>query len=614
MNLFNNGSEMANLVVSSGLLQQSWTVNSNLYGNSDPNKRLTFAVYTQQNYNILGFVSSPRTLEGDEAELVSSSTFPLFEFLCSKNNPSFSINKAAISLFDSYHFLLSELKTQLCQGPPYKPLIITGHCLGGSIASLFTLWMLDSMVLSKTKRPLCITFGSPLIGDSSLQKAIFQSQTWNSCFLHVVSNQDPVPRIFLHHNPVHQTGVYKPFGTFLICSELGCACFAHTDSVLELLPASALYGAHGQHPHQILPFVDYGPMVENLYHRTFCRDAIELDEWATQPFEACISRQLQAIGVGRPQQNQKNEEKDINLSRKTSIDLQSAAFDHSATLPSPGPGSPTWVQNLIKRTKNWELKLQIAKQFDPSKKLNDIKVNMVYLECYKKWAKDQKTGYYDTYKKSMYEVDAMVKHYKKALTNYWIYMVNEVKIKPQKEGADFQSRWLYAGTTYRRMIEPLDIAEHYNEKKRLSYETEGRSDHYILLEGWLKEAKEIERYATNLKKENVASILTIDSCFWAKVEEAIISCNLLKTEKYGVEEKVKKLKDFENYVWRLLTNYEVSPEIFLPESSFMKWWKDWKAYRKTLGITSPLHDFIESGTYVEYDGGVWSPPVNTQLV
>ncbi|XP_015879209.3 senescence-associated carboxylesterase 101-like isoform X1 [Ziziphus jujuba] len=586
MNLFNNGSEMANLVVSSGLLQQSWTVNSNLYGNSDPNERLTFKVYPQQNYNILGFVSSPRTLEGDEAELVSSSTFPLFEFLCSKNNPSFSINKAAISLFDSYHFLLSELKTQLCQGPPYKSLIITGHSLGGSIASLFTLWMLDSMVLSKTKRPLCITFGSPLIGDSSLQKAIFQSQTWNSCFLHVVSNQDPIPRIFLHHNPVHQTGVYKPFGTFLICSELGCACFAHPNSVLELLPASASYGAHGQHPHQILPFVDYGPMVENLYHRTFCRDAIELDEWATQPFEACISRQLQAIGVGRPQQqNQKNEEKDINLSRKTSTDLQSAAFDHSATLPSPGSGSPKWVQNLIKRTKNWELKLQIAKQFDPSKKLNDIKVNMVYLEWYKKWAKDQKTGYYDMYKNNMYESDVMVQKYKEELTNYWINMVNEVKIKPQKEGADFQSHWLYAGTTYRRMIEPLDIAEHYYEKKRLNYETEGRSDHYILLEEWLKEAKEIERYATNLKKENVASILTIDSCFWAKVEEAIISCNLLKTEKYVVEEKVKKLKDFENYVLGLLTNYEVSPQIFLPESSSMKWWKDWKAYRKTLGIT-----------------------------
>ena len=44
------------------------------------------------------------------------------------------------------------------------------------------------------------------------------------------------------------------------------------------------------------------------------------------------------------------ERQDSNLRRKTSTDLQSVAFDHSATLPFPGRGPPQWV--LRKRDKN----------------------------------------------------------------------------------------------------------------------------------------------------------------------------------------------------------------------------------------------------------------------
>nr|XP_048327582.1 senescence-associated carboxylesterase 101-like [Ziziphus jujuba var. spinosa] len=265
------------------------------------------------------------------------------------------------------------------------------------------------------------------------------------------------------------------------------------------------------------------------------------------------------------------------------------------------------IINLIKREKQLISK---TKLFDPSKKLNDMKINMVYLEWYKKLSKNEKSGYYDSYKEKKGMCDFNVEVFKEKLTLYWIDMVKEVENKPQKDGSSFRTRYLGAGTNYRRMVEPLDIAEYYKENK-LNYETQGRSRHYIRLEEWLNEENNSESNQNNSKKENVASILTIDSCFWAKVEEAII---LLKTEKIGAEEKVKKLKDFESDVWGLLTKYEVSSEIFLTESSFMKWWKDWKAYKKTLGssVTSPLDDFMESRAFVDYDGGNWSPPIYTR--
>ena len=98
-----------------------------------------------------------------------------------------------------------------------KPLIITENFLGGSVATLFTLSLLEKFKISTAKCPLCITFGSPLTSDEGLQEAISNYPPWNSCFLHVVSDQDPFPRVLING--------YKPFGTFLLCSELGCSCF-----------------------------------------------------------------------------------------------------------------------------------------------------------------------------------------------------------------------------------------------------------------------------------------------------------------------------------------------------------------------------------------------------
>jgi hypothetical protein len=561
---FSSGSEVVNLLVASEILQQPCTANSNLYANTDRNELLEYQISHHGNYSILAFIASPSTLyQGDKpaADLVSSSTlkdtFPRFDFgfLCSKSNPSFSINKATVSLFESCHQKLSELKTQLSKDIKEKKekkedwlLIITGHSLGGSIASLFTLWMLDSIDLSKTKRPLCITFGSPLIGDNGLHNAIYQFETWNSCFLHVVSNQDPTPRIFIPHN-------YKPFGTFLICSESGCACFEDPESILRLLKLTASHDAQIQGPDH------YKQVVDDLHHRIFFRDDTVLVNWIKEPFESGVKRQLRALGVLQSEQNisyLKDQERKFIYGRKPS--------------------------------------------FNSSKKLNAIKVYMAYLEFYKKWCKDEEIGYYDMYKKSELECDIEVQVYRKKLTNSWIDSVGEVEKKPQKEGAAFRTGWLYAGATYKRMIEPLDIADYYNDKN-INYEGLGRSPHYVKLEKWLEEAQrqKPEKISMKSKRANAASILTKDSQFWAKLEEA----KLLKREDAEAEEK---WKDFENHVWDLLKTYDVSPEIFLRDSSFMKWWGD---YKKTKGssYTSPLFDFMKNGEYKQYGRGEWSPPI-----
>ena len=58
------------------------------------------------------------------------------------------------------------------------------------------------------------------------------------------------------------------------------------------------------------------------------------------------------------------------------------------------------INTIITKTENQEKKLAFIKKqvFDPSSQLNKVKVHMANLEWYKKVAKDNKIGYYDSYK------------------------------------------------------------------------------------------------------------------------------------------------------------------------------------------------------------------------
>ncbi|XP_059449977.1 senescence-associated carboxylesterase 101-like isoform X2 [Corylus avellana] len=577
--LFSSGLELGSFVVTSNVLHHSWAAISELYGeiHEPPSwaSPVRFRTFQQPNCTIIAFVTWPpctkEHLQGQGGgDLVSSSalkeTFPLFEFLSTKTNPRFSINKPAIDLFASVRGVLDFLKSQIST----KPLIIAGHSVGGSVASLFTLWLLDKINLATTKRPLCITFGSPLVGDDGLQEAILQYSAWNSCFLHVVSDRDPVPRVLISpYNPTapelaSPTNQYKPFGTFLLYSELGCACLEDPESVLELLVATYSEG----------PGFDYKDIFQQLNGNVICKDSTKDDEWIAQPLPAGIITQLGAIGLGRLQLQQQ------------SIDMN------------------TLIRQTEIRERKWLIRRREA--YNDSK-LNEMKVNMAQLEWYKKFSEDKKIGYYDMFKNEYDSRNNTLQRFKKSLTCYWTDMVDEVEKKPQWRGASFTTRWLFSGTIYRRMVEPLNIAEYYRDGKT-DYIAKGRSKHYKLLEQWLDEDE--SRSASrpnNPKKQNLKGGLTEDSCFWAYVEEALISVNALSNGQYSsndMDKHKRSLIQFEDYVWGMLKNCAVSSEIFLEQSSFMKWWKKYlEIIRKGIMGTSPFTEFMQNRQYSQYAPG-----------
>ncbi|CAI0455479.1 unnamed protein product, partial [Linum tenue] len=177
-----------------------------------------------------------------------------------------------------------------------SPLIVTGHALGGSIASLFTLWLLDRMSSKKpTKRlPLCITFGSPLVGDKGLRQAVSQRSTWPSCFLHVASSRDHLPSALL---ATASSSNYEPFGTFLMCDEQSCDCVGDPEIVSRLLSHKA------SDQLESLSVDEYGKMVEYLKSRVICQGSSILGRPMANSMQAGIALQLQSIGISLDQVN-----------------------------------------------------------------------------------------------------------------------------------------------------------------------------------------------------------------------------------------------------------------------------------------------------------------------
>lgn len=208
-------------------------------------------------------------------------------------------------------------------------------------------------------------------------------------------------------------------------------------------------------------------------------------------------------------------------------------------------------------------------------------------------------GYYDRFKNAEERLNNTVDKYKTKLTVYWEDVVEHAVKRPQLASAPLRNRFLFGGTNYRRIVEPLDIAEHYRRGEE-NYSTRGRSKHYELLEKWLKDHQN-QIFYDGPSQSRVVKV-TEDSCFWAHVEEAIRSCRLLDRPRPGAphDSEVAKLFEFEEYVMDLIQKGYVSPDIFFEKSSYMQWWME---YQDKVSHQSPLVDYMKAGHYKGYGKG-----------
>ncbi|MFS7917213.1 putative carboxylesterase [Helianthus anomalus] len=391
---------------------------------------------------ILAFNCSPeytsRFLRG-EFNFISSEKLPLIDFISTKVHPSFLINEAAVELFQHIGADLKELENKHIN----TSLIITGSGLGGYIAILSTLRLHDTIDVEdsngskKTKRPICITFGSPFIGDIGLQRAIEERLQLKLSYLNVVAKEDPVASFFSSNTP------YKPLGTSLFCTESGGhAAFEDQDLILLALDAMKLRNAGN------LQIYDYKNVLGSIRRKLLYRGISGSDESNLNLLRAGITFQLKEVGV---------------LDDVTSDEI-----------------------GRMEKKRIEMIKRKNAQQaYDHSKKLNDMKTSLTYIEWYMKVAR-MNVGYYDMHKysKTVLEIETqqLVMKHQRFLNNYWKKTVEENYRMPQIEGAKLRKRWISSGTNYRRIVEPLDIALYYDRGNQ-NY-IKNRPNHYKLLEKW----------------------------------------------------------------------------------------------------------------------------------
>ncbi|XP_059077749.1 lipase-like PAD4 [Cryptomeria japonica] len=591
--MFTVGEEQAIFLSSCEILERAWGETRSISNNND----ITY--FGLSEYESVVFITFPSFYIGD----FTASDSPYGQCDIQNENEVFSdrlkgdddqpalVHNGALNMFLNI-LRNSDLETQMDKFSKQRKeqtIIFVGHSIGGAIATLATIWVLEKRL--RQISPICITFGSPLVGDTVLIQSI-DCQGWSGNFCHVVSKNDIVPRMLLapfesigqqlnsifpprgsimvndsaslmHPSSpeacrklldnikcLGESSPYKPIGTYMFFSVYGAACVEDPQAVLKMLVltlqnteengieeensiAAALISEH----------VSYGDKLRHVIESACSTRTSNLSSESS--FEMGIALQLEAMGF----QTQNN-----------------YAFD---ALKGPE-----------------DLKNKLGMDIENlNKNLSERQSEMAELEWYiKTVCEGNSRSLYDVFRDLDEKKDSRVNLIRISLRNFWDEIVEMVKNQQLPNDFRYQNKWINAGTAYRRLVEPLDIAAFYHlQNERGNYLSIGnRPVRHMVLEKWLDDKNQTRTGRDRRPRTKFAS-LTEDSCFWAHVEEAAKDLTNLQQEQERhqvINAHLKEsLENFEVYVSKMIEEKSISEEVFLKQSSFKVWWNKYKEFQ-----------------------------------
>lgn len=231
-----------------------------------------------------------------------------------------------------------------------KSIVITGHFIQGTTASLATLWLLSYLQsIDSSLSVLCITFGSPMFGNESLSRAILRER-WDGNFCNIVGHYDLMPRLLftplshlsprLHsllqywHWSVASPGyrelalqlhddakaeIYRsvvtdlenflrgkegematsclfwPIGSYFFCSEEGAICIDNVSSIIKMMYLLLTMGSPNC---CIEDHLKYGDYVERVSFQFLNRRNFMPGDLPESCYEAGMALALQSSGIG----------------------------------------------------------------------------------------------------------------------------------------------------------------------------------------------------------------------------------------------------------------------------------------------------------------------------
>uniref|UniRef100_A0A7N0TWN7 Lipase-like PAD4 n=2 Tax=Kalanchoe fedtschenkoi TaxID=63787 RepID=A0A7N0TWN7_KALFE len=486
-----------------------------------------------------------------------------------------------------------------------KPIIFTGHSLGGAgIAALAALWLLSHLQSISSCLPvLCVTFGSPLMANRALSRAILRER-WGGSFCHVVSKNDILPRLFLapvvpphlldsllhfwHFStrapgwireeekvelfrfvtkhtelaaiPESKAGnVFWPFGNYVFCCDEGAICVDNGRAVLMMLhalfttssPLSCIED-HMNYGHYIRKMAS-----QAIYNRDTLAGAAT-DEISECSYDAGLKFTMQSSGLTGQESVVESVKDCLIVARRVgrTPNLNSADLAIKLAGQTPRRAEIEWYKALCDQS-------------------------------------GDQLGYYDSFKRrSVSKRETRVNINRLMLAGFWDNVIRMLDENQLPHDFEKRAKWVNASQFYKLLVEPLDIAEYYRSGKHKSeggghYVKHGRPRRYLIFDKWWRRRTVNEKDTQN-ERTKFAS-LTQDTCFWANVEEARewLDCILTENDSRKLDILWQKLIGFENYAARLIESKLVSKDVVAKNSSYIIWAADWIKFKSQFTQTHP---------------------------
>ncbi|KAE8701089.1 SAG101-like protein [Hibiscus syriacus] len=534
------------------------------------------------------------------------------------------VHQGTLKLFFSFY---SSLQIQIAAlVGKVKSIVLTGHSIGGSAASLSALWLLCHLqsTISSPISVLCITFGSPLLGNEAIHRSILR-QRWGGNFFHVISKHDIMPRLLLFTETVNhisitqsllhfwhccmasphviadgisselpqdlKTNVFQcvlkdlevlehaedlsakslfwPIGSYVFCSREGAVCVENATSVIRMMYLMMTMSSFSC---CIEDHLKYGDYVGNVSKQILKAKSVyeNGDGLPDSNFEAGVALALQSS----------------DLTHKEPVQVQELCFSMQSS-SNPRENVAIMATECLKMGQNDHRPNLTAANL--AIRLSKIVPFRAEIEWYKACCDeaDDQMGYYDSFKhKAGSRREARVNMNRHKLASFWDSVISLLENNKLPHDFDKKGKWVNSSRFYMLLVEPLDIADYYRtgmHHEHGHYIKNRRQWRYKIFDKWWKiRSLQIEEN----KRSKFASV-TQDSLFWAKVEEAWEWLENVRSEGDGT--KIKQLWDkidrFEKYAMKLIQNKEVSKDVMLKNSSFSRWWEQWKELKPQIQLS-----------------------------
>ncbi|KAK7322577.1 hypothetical protein VNO77_25965 [Canavalia gladiata] len=431
-----------------------------------------------------------------------------------------------------------------------KQIVFTGHSSGAPMAILATLWALEKYITSKSHDGislLCITFGSPLVGNHIFSHAI-RRENWSRYFLHIVMRHDIVPQILLaplssldqgfetisqFFNPRSESFMSQLIGGDTQVSEFYSAVVSKAATVTSYAACKLMGSKYGiEEPvADFIPLSPYRPFGTYIFctgNGTEEKQIVVRNSGAVLQLMFFFSQLSTELEIAQASYRSLREHIIHGTELQQTLRMQNVVYlDQLRDFPSSedGAGGSTSTTNSVlndldQLSGRAILCLRAAEELEVQKlnyedrlqlKKDLVEENMRKLETYREMMQEREVGgYYYAFKVHSGTEDFKANIMRIQLGGVWDDIIEKLRSYELPDEFEGKEEWIELGTRFRRLVEPLDIANYYRFSRHhviSSYKDRGRPRRYRYTQRWLEHAQRRPEESNP------------ESCFWADVED-----------------------------------------------------------------------------------------------